>query len=35
MSNRQMIFWLALILAACVVQVGTILALALLLLGPV
>lgn len=35
MSNRQMIIGLALIWAACIVQVGTILALAWLLLGPV
>lgn len=33
MSNRQMIFGLALIWAACVVQVGTVLAIAWLLLG--
>ena len=35
MNNRQMIFWLALIWAACIVQVGTVLALAWFLLGPV
>ena len=35
MSNWQMIIGLALVWAACVVQVGTVLALAWLLLGPV
>lgn len=35
MSDRQMIIGLVLVWTACIVQVGTILALAWLLLGPV
>lgn len=35
MTNWQMIIGLAIVWAACVVQVGTVLALAWLLLGPV
>lgn len=35
MTNWQMIIGLAIVLAACVVQVGTVIALAWLLLGPV
>lgn len=35
MSDRQMIIGLVLVWAACIVQVGTVLALAWLLLGPV
>lgn len=35
MTNLQIIIGLALVWAACIVQVGTVLALAWLLLGPV